>query len=272
MQRTMPTTPRMADRRILMIALALGAVAAGLTVAMLASTPAAMLDEGSRSVVVTRRAIEAGQPIGADDIALRELPTSAVVADAFVGLDQVLGQKARYPLAAGAQIGAAGVVASVAVQALSFQIPQGQRGFTIPVEENNSPAGVVAPGDFVDVLVAAPAKSLVVPATAGRADSTPVLLGSLDRDEEAEAVVTLLQNVQVLSVQRTYVENGVTYDPSVRGNAPEGNVSHVTLSLTPDQSQLMWLASQKGKVTVTLRAFGDNASTDALRPVIGPGR
>ncbi len=272
MQRTMPTTPRMADRRILLIALALGAVAAGLTVAMLASTPAAMLDEGARSVVVTRRAIAAGQAITADDVALRELPISAVVADAFAGLDQVVGQKARYPLASGAQVGVAGIVAPVQVEALSFQIPQGQRGFTIPVEETRSPAGVIAPGDFVDVIVAAPAKSLVVPVSAGRPESTAVLQGALGDDADAEAVVTLLQNVQVLSVQRTYVENGVTYDPSVRGASPEGNVNHVTLSLAPDQAQLLWLASQKGKVTLTLRAFGDNQANEALRPVIGPGR
>jgi Flp pilus assembly protein CpaB len=36
----------------------------------------------------------------------------------------------------------------------------------------------------------------------------------------------------------------------------------VTLAVTPEQAQLLWLASQEGKLTITLRAFGDDKIAD----------
>lgn len=258
MQRAIPNQVGMTNRRPLVIAVTLGAIAAGLTVALLASSPAVNSVEAERSVVVARRAVEAGAVIQEGDLGLRSLPVSAVVADAVADVASVVGQKARYPLTAGAQVGAAGLVGAAKVQALSFQIPVGQRGFTVPVTETQSPASLIAPGDFVDVIVAAEAQKLVVPGGQARGATT---FGS---GADAKAAVTLLQNVQVLSVQQTYVENGVVYDASVRGTPPEGSVTHVTLSLTPDDAQLLWLASQDGKVTLSLRAFGDNAVSAAL--------
>ena len=42
-----------------------------------------------------------------------------------------------------------------------FQIPAGLRGFTIGVSTQDSPAAVLVPGDFVDVLVAGNSLELV---------------------------------------------------------------------------------------------------------------
>jgi Flp pilus assembly protein CpaB len=98
----------------------------------------------------------------------------------------------------------------------------------------------------------------------------PVPVPSEGALENPKAAVTLLQNVQVLSVQREYVDNGVPYDPSVRGEPPtEDSVSYVTLSLTPEQAQVLWLALQDGAVTLALRAFGDGEIKD-LGPVTEP--
>jgi Flp pilus assembly protein CpaB len=90
-----------------------------------------------------------------------------------------------------------------------------------------------------------------------------------DLTGDAKAVTTLLQNVQVLSVEREYVENGVPYDASVRGAPPEdGSVSYVTVALLPADAQLLWLASQDGEMTLALRAFGD----DEIGPIGPPSR
>jgi len=259
MQGTM-AGPRMADRRILIVALILGAVAAGLAVAFLVSadqgaTAAPLVD--ARSVVVATRSIEAGTTITEDMLEVRELPASAVIDGAAGGLEGVVGETARYPIAQGEQLNAVRLVAPIEVQALSFQIPDGMRGVTIPVNVNDSPAALLAPGDFVDVLVAADAEKLVTASTVLTGPSLSIEASTLAGDRKA--VATLLQNIQVLTVQRHYVANGVTYDPSVRGTPPEeDSVSYVTLSLTPEQAQLLWLASQDGELTLTLRAFGDD--------------
>jgi len=85
-----------------------------------------------------------------------------------------------------------------------------------------------------------------------------------------DAAVTLLQNVQVLSIETNFVDNGVPYDSTVRGTPDDKTGgTYVTLALTPDQAQLLWLASQKGKVTLTLRSFGD-AQIANLTPIAEP--
>jgi len=250
----------MADRRILVVALILGAVAAGLAVAFLVSAdpaPSAEPLADARTVVVATRAIEPGTTITDDMLEVRELPATALIDGAATGLDVVVGKTARYPIAQGEQLSAGRLVAPVQVQALSFQIPDGMRGVTIPVSVNESPAALLAPGDFVDVLVAADAEKLVTSSTVLSGPSLSVEASALAGDRKAAA--TLLQNVQVLTVQRAYVANGVPYDPSVRGIPPEDDgVSYVTLALSPEQAQLLWLASQDGELTLTLRAFGDD--------------
>ena len=259
------------NRRTLIIALILGAVAAGLVVAFLSSADSN--GSGSppvavkmRSVVVAKQEIPVGVKIEEKMLERKEIPESAAIVGGALAFDEVVGEIARYPVAQGEQLNAQRLVAKTEVQALSFQIPAGLRGFTIPVEVNTSPAALLAPGDFVDVLVVGKLVNIEAEAPA------PVATRGAGDQDPPKVVVTLLQNVQVLSVQREYVSNGVPYDSSVRGAPPkEDRVSYVTLALTPEQSQMVWLAGQEGKMTLALRAFGDD-KTRPLSPVVEPLR
>ena len=255
-----------ADRRVLIVALVLGAIAAGLAVAFLASAgggsePDPLASAATRPVVVAAVEIPIGTILDESMLEIRELPLSAVIDDAAEEFDQAVGFTARYPFTAGEQLSNVRLVEPPKVQALSFQIPDGLRGFTLPVSINDSPAALLAPGDFVDLLVVGPIDQLVTAESTFTTRSTlvsaPSLLGSAE--DVPNAVTTLLQNIQVLSVQRHYVENGLIYDESTRGTPPEeAAVSNVTLALTPAQAELVWLANQTGRLTLTLRAFGDD--------------
>jgi pilus assembly protein CpaB len=184
------------------------------------------------------------------------------LAGAATKIDSVIGEVARYPLVEGEQIGEFRLVGKASARTLSAQIPKGLRGFTVPVSVNNSPAGVLAPGDFVDIIVSGPLSLVQLPSESGVNDD----------DSDLRAAVTLLQNVQVLAVQREYVNNGVPYDSSVRGEAPEADrIGYVTLAVTPEQAQLLWLASQHTTITLTLRPFGDEEVVD-LFPIAEPFR
>ena len=268
MQETMSVRPLGGDRRVLVLALVLGAISAGLIVAFLASREPASDGAGVssttvRSVVVATREIQVGTVISESMLEVRSLPQTAVIESGATSLEQVAGETARYPIAKGEQLSLLRLVEAPQTEALSFQIPDGMRGFTIPVSTTESPAGVLVPGDFVDVLVAGSTTNVISPAS--------VLIGFRAAElEGSQSVVTLLQNVQVLSVQREYVDNGVPYDPSVRGALPEGdNINYVTMALTPEEAQMMWLATQDGHVTLALRSFGDDSIAD-LRPISGP--
>jgi Flp pilus assembly protein CpaB len=73
-----------------------------------------------------------------------------------------------------------------------------------------------------------------------------------------------------MSVQKNFVDNGVPYDSTVRGtpdDKTDGN--YVVLAVTPDQAQLLWLAAEEGKISLSLRSFGDDKVTP-LTPVAEP--
>ena len=252
---------RKTSRRPLILALLLGAVAAVLIVFYLGSRSA----DGDQQViptmevVVASRDIESGQKITGTMVEVKVLPVDAVIPNTATSTDQVIGQTLRYPVAKGEQLSNLRLIEPPKVQALSFQIPQGLRAFTIPVNVNNTPAGLIAPGDHVDVLVTGPLHTLsLVPQLAAA--------GVQDSNEAGSATLTMLQDIQVLAVQRDYVANGVPYDASVRGAPGNGKVSYMTLALTPEQVQLLSLA-KGGDITLSLRPFGDDG-IEELEPAI----
>jgi Flp pilus assembly protein CpaB len=204
----------------------------------------------------------AGQRVTDGMIEVKALPESALVKGAATVKAEVVGHTLRYPVARGEQLTSLRLVEARPSQALSFQIPRGMRGFTIPIAMTKSPAALIAPGDFVDVLATV---------------ETPILnLAGLSTDASVRAMqvtgaVTLLQNVQVLSVQRNYLDNGVPYDDSVRGSLPkDNNITFLTLSVNPTQAQALSLAVHDSKLlTVSLRPFGDDEIKD-LTPTYDP--
>ena len=265
---SIPAQPGLGGRKALIGALILGAIAAGLIVAYLSSRDTSSNTSANvetLEVVVATREIAVGTRLDESMVRLKAIPKSAVISDPFLDLEGVIGEQTRYPLQANEQLAVGRLLQSVEAQTLSVQIPKGLRGFTVPVETKSSPAGVLAPGDFVDVLVSAEVVRL--------GSSTGTTPSTLSNDDKPKAALTLLQNVQVLAVQREYVDNGVVYDNSTRGQpvSKDDDVNYVTLAVTPDQAQLLWLASQEGKVTLTLRAFGDDA-VELLPPVAEPIR
>ncbi len=274
MQGTATAKPPVADRRMLLMAILLGAVAAGLIVAFLATRS----DSGdgtavvpSTLVVVAAREIPDGKVIEAADLAMRSIPNSAVVSGAYTERETVIGQTARFPMARGEQVAPARLVAPVG-RAPSFQIPAGMRGFTVPVDVTLTPASLIVAGDFVDVIVAA-SLQLIDPelAPTPQAAPTPGTEGDKKGPEDFAGAVTLIQNVQVLAIERRYVDSG-EYTDETRGElGDDKDVRYVTLIVTPEQAQLLWLAVDQGKLTLALRGWGDKETID-LPPSAEPLR
>jgi pilus assembly protein CpaB len=243
----------------LVIAAVLGTVAAILVLVYLsnAESGTTTVNVATTPVVVAAQAINVGERITADKLATREVPTTAVAADSFRDSGLVVGQVARYPIATGEAVTHSRLVEAPKVQAISFQIPPGLRGMTIPVNTTVSPAALTAPGDFVDVLVSVQGSGIQGGPTGAAAQN--------------RGVATLMQNIQVLSVGTTYINNGVVYEPSLRGAPPADGVGvgFVTLAVTPEQAQILWLAQDSGRLKLLLRPFGED-STFPVPPVFEP--
>jgi pilus assembly protein CpaB len=250
----------------LILAVILAAVAAVLAVVYLRSATATSGNQPSEAmlhVVVATRDIAVGQVVKESMVELKGLPADAVIQGAATSTTQVVGQALRYPVARGEQLNNLRILKPTESQALSFQIPRGLRAVTVQVNVNNTPAALAAPGDFVDLLVNGPVKAL------RQSPQLASAVGSQNWDENSKVTVTLLQNVQILAVQREYVANGAPYDSSVRGPLPKNeNVSYVTMALTPEQGQLVWQAvASEVKITLSLRSFGDEETLD-LQPLV----
>lgn len=147
-------------RRVTVVALA---VATGLLVAALVGAAERARDRwgATRRVAVATRDLVVGDVVGADDVAVRELPVAAV---AGAALDRApLGAVVRDPVPAGEPLVAARL-APLGLRGAAALVPSGHRGVAIALGPAGAPP--LGVGDHVDVLdLTAPAHaSSAIPA------------------------------------------------------------------------------------------------------------
>jgi pilus assembly protein CpaB len=108
----------------------------------------------------------------------------------------------------------------------STMIKEGERAMTIKVEEQSTIAGLIQPGDHIDIL------GSFRPVSDGRA--------------ELETTITLLQNVVILALgQVTSARSGMRHD--------RAGSSMLTILVTPEEASLLIHAQRVGKLHNVLR-------------------
>lgn len=124
---------------------------------------------------------------------------------------------------------------SAATRRLSGAIHKGQRAVTLPIDNAGSLAGMLRPGDRIDIM------------------------GTFARNSGADwATVTLLQNVLVLA---TGDARGEGDDPAGQLSGPRTFTS-VTVSVDLEEAELLVFALQRGPINVALRAQEDMQTVD----------
>ena len=114
---------------------------------------------------------------------------------------------------------------------VATQVAEGKRAFTIPIDAVSGVAGLIAPGDRVDILITR----------------------TIDRELKTSII---LQNILVIATdQRSNTE-------SSRARL----ASTATVEVDPKEAQKLALAQQVGKLTLTLRGVNEAVETD-LSPV-----
>jgi pilus assembly protein CpaB len=258
-----------ANRRLLLLALVAGIVAAILVYAALSGGSGSTGgSEGATAstvpVVVAKQDIPARTKITAAMIEVKELPADDSSELAYSDLSQVVGRVSRYPIATSEQVLSTKVVslesAASTGDSLSYVIPESRRGVSIKVNEVVSSGGLVLPGDYVDVI--------------GVFDVT-FTNGQEEKTEDKYFSRIILQNIEVLAVAQTVVDappevgatpepaDGTTTDSSdtqrVRNTEaePDPKAGTVTLSVTPQEAQLLFLAEENGVLRLAVRPYGD---------------
>ena len=184
-------------------------------------TSAGSNNERGVQVLVAADNIPVGVKLEAHDIRVITLPQSAVPPGAFSGTSQVLGRGSILPVSKGDFILPSKLAAVNAGAGLPSMIPQGMRAVSVRVNDVVSVAGFVQPGTHVDVL-----------ATGNQS-------GGSERQ-----TTTVLENVLVLAV-------GKSLDRNPSADAQTAPV--ITLAVSPDDAQKLALASQEGRIQLSLR-------------------
>jgi pilus assembly protein CpaB len=183
-----------------------------------------------KSVLVARNAITRGQILKPQDFSWQVWPEGGVdrnyiqagsrPAEAFTGW------VARDPFAPGEPISDAKIVSPGSRGFLAAALAPGMRAVSVPVTATSGISGFVFPGDQVDILIT----------------HTPL---SGNNEAQHKASETVLHDVRVIAV-----------DQKLDSKGNEALVAHTaTLEVTPKQSEIIAVASEMGKLSLSLRSL-----------------
>ena len=264
--------PSRGNRRFVVLAIVLGLMGAGLVYVATSRDSTSQTANTSAvppvPVVVAKVDVAARTALTQDMLDVKLLAPEAVSPQAFSDVQIAVGQVTRFPLTAGEQVQSSKVVnvqAGVS-RSLSFVIPEGKRGFAINASEVQNAGGLVLPGDYVDIIVLHDVEFLTDPADPS------------SRETKASYLVqTLMQNVEVLAVSRSVVdvvevpvetEDGAVAVPvegegssqRVRNSeaAPVPEATSITIAVTPEEAERLYLAESNGRIRLSVRPFGDD--------------
>jgi pilus assembly protein CpaB len=182
-------------------------------------------------IVVARRNIPANEPLEVEWVAARAVPKKFVHANAIYPeeVDLIISRELVYPIRAGDPILWMDFKGGERYRGFSTMIKESERAMTVRVDEMSTIAGLIQPGDHIDML-----------GTFKRTSD------SRDSRNELETTITLLQNVVVLAIgQITSARSGMRKDRSASGM--------LTILVTPEEAALLIHAQRVGKLYNVLR-------------------
>ncbi len=198
-------------------------------------------------LAATTRAINTGETITADMI--RSAPGNPAQYPDAATPAEIVGKVATRDIPANTLIPRAALTQETK---LAIRVPRGMRAISIDTNSEIAVAGLVRPGDLVDVQVVYPGADAINGARGtGRSQAT-----------------TLLQMVKVLAVGETVVgtqpATGMTGQPAP---PPPQPARTVTLALNPEQISTLSLAKSTGALYLSLRNPDDDAQVAVARAV-----
>ena len=185
--------------------------------------------------------IKPGESIDATMVEVREVPKEEAPEDAIHKTADVIDRAAQTQLDKGDMIREKKLAEKGAGRGMAALIKPGMRAFTIQTASlSSSMAGLILPGNRVDVL-------LTTNSSGGAEDETG-----------GATTTTLLQNVEILAVHTT------VNTPTTNKIDPD-QVRSVTLLVTPGDASKLDLGQNKGSLHLSLRNLKDSG-TDRPKP------
>lgn len=178
-----------------------------------------------REVVVAATDLPRGAVLSATNLAARSVPQAYLPADAVPAsrAGQLLGARVAIDIKRGTPIVSAALAEGASAAKLSDVLGGDERALTVSVDDLNSQAGGLRPGDRVDLYYS-------------------------ERAGGGALLVPLLQQVEILGVGESF---------AVGGEVGRRSFSTVTLRVRVDEAPKVLLAQHAGDLSVLLRSPAD---------------
>ena len=201
----------------------------------------------TREVLVAARALAVGTLLGKDDMTRLSLDPAAVDEDHFVVTDAVTaeslrGHAVREAIAEGAPLTRSAVVGPRQRGFLAAVLRPGARAVTIRVGPATSHAGLIDPGDRVDVILSAELAA--------------------DGGERSVYARTIVEDIRVVAIDRRI---GSGTDSTAGGEGEEAGRTEMmtaTLEASPAQGDRLVLGEHEGRLSLAVRSLAGAQSSD----------
>jgi len=199
--------------------------------------------EAKTEIQVAASALPAGLLIKADDLTWREIPAANLAKGNIVKNDpaakRLLGAVVRHPIAEGDIIGEKDVVFPDAPGFLAAALQPEMRAVSVAIDDVTGNAGLILPGDRVDLVLTQRINQTETP------DAPPRV-----------ASETILSGVRVIAVGsqiRAPTDNDA---PAAPGGGHAGNTARtVTLEVDPRDGEKVTVATRLGQLSLALRSL-----------------
>ncbi len=248
MQSAMKRLSQLSDKTLWKIAIAAGVLAMlGVGIYLTELWRESSFKNQPVYVVVATRNMNPQTEFLPSDLDLVSVPRKYLQPAAIQQIPDAIGRVAATAIPQGSQLTLATTLAPSAHAGIAASIPVGKRAVSIAVDEVNGVAGLVKPGNFVDCML------------------------TLDFGDDSGSrftTFTLLEKIPVMAVNRDFFPPAVVPPKSKSQNgieslsAERSDRSLITVAVSPEESEMLMLAQESGRVHLALRSQEETAITN----------
>jgi Flp pilus assembly protein CpaB len=226
-------------------------------------------------VVVAKATLAAQTPLSAENVEVRDVAPDALQPNAAISLSDVQGKALMLPVAQGQQILTPFLASpdSPDVKKFADLVPAGKRAMSVTFTELNTAGGLVAPGDYVDVV------GVFNKNTLGK-DQSMLILQDVLVLAVAQATSADQLPRQSNASGQSGGQNSVSLPPPTRGSSATvplpiptpasvpfapAMTRTVTLAVDPEAAERLALAEDYGKLRYIVRP-GSERTQNAVLP------
>ena len=195
-----------------------------------------------KPVLVATHNIDKNTIVKKNDIKIVKIPAKFIQPSAVASVKAVVDKITTAFILKGEQIVSTKLISPEKGRWLAIKTPSGKRAVTISADSVTGVGGLVKPGDYVDIL--------------GTFDL--IKIGESGKQEVQSVSLPLFQNVLVLAVDQEMSKFSLPKKEKKIRIRKEGEISTVTLALSPQEAENLVFAEEKGKIRLMLRAPDDS--------------